>query len=399
MHLRIAIASLLLLGPSAFAQETKQDPDKPQPTPVDVARDLAAERDRLQREINYVKERAKNGKAAMAGRLAAPKQDFRSIDAGKMVQIAPPAPTMPVRPRAARVATPDEMNNHAQDTMLVVNGRAIATGVYEGLVEFMASNPAAGDEKMRSQRALYELIQTEAIASAFEENEAAEKVGEVFGQIDAGKPIADLAKTIGVVPGASPEGRVEVTRNSQFGPRFEQAAFTTEAGKRARAFRNQNGLVILQVDSIEKGATPDLDKVIGTAVQIPYTPEAASLQKAQQAVNTGQIDILVRDQKTFDMLPEFFRPMAPVPATTPVGAAPNAADMTKLTAQLQQLQTAMDALRGKTDAESVRQLQILEQQHTQLKAMLRAAQAQQDDMDIDKGGEKPAEKVPPVKKG
>lgn len=404
MPLRITLVSVLLLGSSAFAQEQKQDPDKPQPTPVDVARDLTAERDRLLREINYVKDRAKNGKSTLAARLASPAQNFRSIDAGKMVQIAPPVPTAPLRPRAARIATPDEMGNHAADTMLVVNGRAIATADYEGLVQFMAGSPAAGDEKARSQRALYELIQNEAIASAFEENEAAEKVGDLFGQLDAGKPIAELAKAIGVVPGATPEGRVDVTRNSQFGPRFEQAAFTTAAGKRARAFRNQNGLVILQVDSVEKGASPELDKVIGTAVQIPYSTDAATLMKAQQAVNTGQMDILVRDQKTLDMLPEIFRPMAVPAATTPLAPAMSPAEVAKLTEQLQQLQTTMEALRGKTDAESVRQLQALEQQYTQLKTMLRAAQARGDDVldadkSGDKSGEKTGEKTPPVKKG
>lgn len=383
MDLRLLPASLLLLGNAAIAQiplppagqtpPPAQDPDKPAPTPAEVAKQLQAERDRLAREIAYVQDRAKNAKALLADKLASKPQTFKTIDAG--VNAASVPPMAPTQPRAARVATAEELGNHANDTLLIVNGRAIPQKAFDDVVQYLAASPSSGDEPMRAQRALFDLIRIEAVASAFEDNEAAERVGELLGQLDAGKTPAELAKAVGTVPGASPEGKIEVTRNSVFGPRFEQVAFTTEAGKRARPFRNANGLVILHIDSIEKGATPDLDKAIGTAIQVPYSPDQAALQKAHLAVNTGQVDVLARDQKTIDMLPEMFRrAMTPAPGQDLIQQGTvelKPVDNTAAMKQLEQLSAEMAALQGKTDEQSKKRLQALQQQYIDLKVKIR----------------------------
>jgi hypothetical protein len=279
-----------------------------------------------------------------------------------------------VQPRAARLATADELANQPEDVMLVVNGRPILRAHYNQLVQFMAGNPASGDEKMRSQRALYELIRTEAVLSSFEEHEAAEKVNELHAQLDAGKSMADLVKSVGTVPGASPEGRIEVTRNSAFGPRLEQVAFTTEAGQRARAFKTANGIVLLHVEKVEKGASPDLDKVVATAVQVPYTDKPEALQKTHMAVNTGQLDILARDQATLDLLPDMFKQSAPVVQPAPIGPRVDIAEVTK---RLEALQVEMSALQGKTDEDSKRKLQELQDLYGQLKRALRAQEVRE----------------------
>lgn len=378
MDLRLFTASVLLLGTSAFAQNplvpgvgqapapVAQDPDKQAPTPAELQKQLQAERDRLAREIAYVKDRAKNAKALLSDKLGNKAPSFRSIDAG----VSAPAvqPMMPTQPRQARVATGEEMGNHGNDTLLVVNNRAVPQGAFDEIMAHLAKSPSGGDEAMRAQRALFDLIRIEAIASSFEDNEAAERVGDLLGQLDAGKPIADLAKAVGVVPGSSPEGKLEVTRNSVFGPRFEQVAFATEAGKRARPFRNANGIVILHVDSFVKGENPDLDKVVGTAIQVPYTPDQPTLQKAHSAVNMGQVDVLARDQKTLDMLPEMFR-RSQAPMT------PAVVDTAAIAKQIEQLAKDIGALQDKPDDESKRKLQLLQQQLAQLQAAMRSADA------------------------
>ncbi|MFY9342592.1 MAG: peptidylprolyl isomerase [Planctomycetota bacterium] len=369
MDLRLVAVSLLLLATTAIAQA--QDPDKPQPQPVDVIRDLTAEKERLLREIAYAKDRAKNGKALLAGRFVPATQGIRAIDAGRSVTFTPMAPVQPPQPRAARVGTAEEMTNHPDDTMLVVNGRAIPTSAYDSLMKYLAEHPGATDEKMRSQRALYELIRIEAIAASFEDNEAAEKAGDVMGQLEAGKTVGDLAKTVGVVPGCDAEGKFEATRSSVFGPRFEQVAFATEAGKRSRPFRNGNGLVILQVEKFDKGATADLDKVVGTALQIPYSNDPDVLQKAQMAVTTVQIDVVARDQKTLEMLPELFR--TPAPSLQSVSPVPQV-DKAALTAQMEALRAEITKLQGQTDDASKQRLQALEGEYTRLKNMLRATE-------------------------
>ena len=381
MDLRLATSLALLLGaahaqppvpavqdPAPAPAPAAQDPDKPKPTAEQEAQALAAERDRLQREIAYVRERAQHAKANLSQKFAPKAPTWKAIDAGVQPQPVAPVPS-PAQRRPARVANPDELSDHGSDTMLVVNGRPVSQAQFDQVVEFLAQSPSTGDASMRAQRVLFDLIRIEAVAAAFQENEAAERTGDLLGQLDAGKSIQELAQSVGTVAGASPEGRVELTRNSMHGPVFEHAAFTTEAGKRARPFRNAHGLVILQVESVVKGETPDTDKVVLHAIQVPYTADAQALQKVHNSVNFGQVDLVVRDQQTLDLLPQLFRPMPAMPPAAPVPGR----DTTAIEQALQQLTTEIAALQDATDDAAVARRAALQARYDQLKHELRAA--------------------------
>jgi hypothetical protein len=385
MDLRLAPTLVLLLGavlaqnptpvppapaPAPVPPPQQQDPDKPKPSPAQEAEALAAERHRLELEIAYVRERAAKAKALLAEKLAPRQPTWKAIDAGVAVSPVPAMP-VPMQPRQARVANPDELADHGNDTLMVVNGRAVPQGAFDALMEHLAKASAGGDEAFRAQRALHELIQLEGIASQFQENEAAERTGDLLGQLEAGKPIAELAKSVGTVRGATPEGRIELTRNSMYGLRFEQVAFATEPGKRARPFRNQHGLVILQVDSVEKGDKPQLDKVVLHAIQIPYTPDPQQLQKVQASVGMGQVDVLVRDQKTFDMLPQMYRGQQGIMAAPQPDAG---RDTSAIERALKDVSDQMEALKGKDDTESQAKLKALQTRYDQLKLVLRTMQ-------------------------
>ncbi len=385
MVLRFTLGSLLLFGATAHAQAgvtphvpapapapapvTTQDPDKPQPTAAESIAELAKEKVRLEKEIQYVQGRAKNAKALLSDKLTARSQSFRSIDAGVIATPVPQAP--PAAPRYARISTKDEMASLPQDTMLTVNGRPVSRGNFNQLMDHLRLSPSTGDESMRAQRALFELVMTEGMAAAFPESEAEGILADVLPQLEQGKSMADLAKAIGTVRGASPEGRVELTRNSNFGPHFEQIAFATAAGQRARPFRNAQGIVVLAVESNEKGATPELDKVTGTAIQIPHSTDQGALQKAQMSISMGQLDIVVRDDEVLQMLPPVWRQPAPVPEQipTPVGNA------TALRDSLEKLQAEMTKLGNPTDAATKQRLETLQAEYHQVKLALKRAEA------------------------
>ena len=53
----------------------------------------------------------------------------------------------------------------------------------------------------------------------------------------------------------------------ELGPKAEQIAFSLPAGQRSRPFRSAQGYVVLQCESVEKGTSPELDKVIAHALQ------------------------------------------------------------------------------------------------------------------------------------
>lgn len=412
MELRLVTVSLLLLGTTAIAQtppaptpiqpavpgqplapnatqNPSQDPDKKQQSPEQILKDLAAEKERLAREISYVQDHAKNQKAMLAQKLAPKAQNWKAIDAG----VSAPAfqPAQPMTPRFARLATAEEMASRSNDTLLLVNGRAVTQGMFDELSHYLAGNPAAGDETRRQQLAMFELIKIEGIAAAFEDNETAERVSDLLNQLAGGKSINELAKAVSVVRGSNPEGKLDVTRNSMFGPRLEQVAFATAEGQRARPFRHTEGVVILQVDKIEKGASPEQDKVHASAILVPYSPDAAAVTKAQTAVNTGQIDVLVRDERTMAMLPSMFKQ----PTTPPMPMlAPGQGQ--RLQEELQQLGRDMAELQKQDTPEAQQKLKMLNQRQAELMAQLRAADGVAADGDA--AGVKPALDVAMVKK-
>jgi hypothetical protein len=383
MHLRpnlgSLLGSLLLLGVSTPAQQPPlptplpapgqtppADPDKPQQTPEQELGELAKEKARLEREIKYVQERAKNNKVMLANKLRAPTQSFRAIDAGvTKPAAAPPTP----QPRFARLPIGDELAKFPQDAMLLVNGRPINRSVFDAVMTHMKAAGGAEPDNMRAQRVLYDLVAIEAMSGAFAESEAEATLGEVLTELDKGKSMQELAKKYGTVQ-ADADGKIEVTRNSPLGPRFEHIAFETKPGTRARPFRNARGIVVLNVDSYEKGATPDLDKVIGTAIQIPFTSDAATLAKAQQMVNLAQMDLVARDADVLAMLPQRWRQpdaaAAPTPAVSDAGQLREA--LTKLEATIAKLATS-------TEAGAQEQRATLEKQVAQIKEAIKRAEA------------------------
>ncbi|MCU0867304.1 MAG: hypothetical protein MUC36_26270 [Planctomycetes bacterium] len=399
MDLRLVIGSLLFVGttaaqnapftpaipgtaPAAGAQEpAKQDPDKPQPTPAQQIDELTKEKARLQKEIDYARERAKNAKVLLREKFAPRTATHRAIDAGVMAgpskMTAPPVSP----PKAASIATAEELGNHPQGTMLIVNGRPIAQASYDQLMKYLGTLPNAGDEAMRSQRAMFELIRVESTASTFEDNEATERMGELVAQLEGGKQIGDLIKDYAPVAGGNPDGSIEVTRNSVFGPWLEMVAFETAAGSRSRPFRTGQGLVLLQTDKVEKGASPELDKVIGKAILVPYSNDPEAMNKAQMAISMGQVEIKVRDQKALESLPAMFRQMAADmgEAITPVrldGApemATPAGQAEQLNAVLKQLADELAKPFDANDAAAKTRREALEKQYAEVKKALSGA--------------------------
>jgi flagellar motility protein MotE (MotC chaperone) len=338
MQLRFVAAAFLLLGTPLAAQA--QDPDKPQNSPQAQLEELQRERERLQKEIGYARERAAKKQQLLKDKLSRSQPTYRAIDAGASV---PPAPVMPAvqPPRQARVGTAEEFANQPEGTAMVVNGRPVPQRAIDELVAYLGSVPGAGDAAMQMQRALFE---------------------------------------------------VEVTRNSMFGPLLERAAFGGTAGKRTGPIRTGDGIAVLVLRELVKGERPELDRAVGTAIQVPYTQDPTALGKAQMAVNTGQIDLIVRDDALRQQLPAMFLPQAaPAVSQTVI-------DTTAVEKQMAELSAIIAQLQGKDDDDSKRKLREVERMYAELKASLsRGAATVEKPIDADEVI-KEAPAVPPVKK-
>jgi hypothetical protein len=405
MELRLLTASLLLLGSSVVAQT--QDPDKPQNSPQAQLEELQREKERLGKEVGYVKERAANQKKLLAEKLLRGKPQYKSIDAGSNMPAAPVAKVAPVTPRMARVATKEELGNMPEGAAMLVNGRPVMQRALNDLAAFLAkatpaaptdadAQTAAAEATMRGQRAAFDFLRIEAIASSFDEVQAEteDQIGQIAAALDGGKPIAEFVKAHGSVRGADADGRISVTPYSPFGPLFEQVAFTTEVGKRSRPFRTAEGLALLVVESETKGERAELDRRSCVVVQIPYTKDAAAMGAAQTAVNQGQVDVIVRDAQGLEIVPAMFKP---APAVAPTVVKPVDAEL--VNKQLAELSAQMAELQGKDDDDSKAKLRKLEANYAELKQSLKGAadgdQPKVIDVMIE---EAPVKAAPPVKK-
>jgi hypothetical protein len=360
MDLRPLCGLLFLLTVGLPAQG--QDPKPSDPEQADRLAALQREKERLERELTYVKDRVANAKALLAVKLGKRTLSVRTIDAGTAAA-APVAP--PLAPRPARLMQADEAATLPADVLMTVAGTPISRSLYEQLVAHQ------GDKlppEVRSQMALYELIRIEGTAAEFDVGEVEAVLQEVVARLAEGKSVAELARSYGVLPGADENGRIEIQRNGRFGLRLEQLAFATAPGTTTRPFRHHGGVVVLHVDSVEQGATRELDKVVAHAVQVPYSAEAAQLLKAQQMVAAAQVEVVVRDAALLPLLPPAFRDPADLapPATV-------SGDVETLRKSLEELQAEIERTRGSDSEIDKSRLPMLEARMQRLEEELKAA--------------------------
>lgn len=374
MEVRLVVGSLLFLAATAAAQQggapapapaaqgqaaPKQDPDKPQPTPAEEAAALQKEKDRLAREIEYTHDRAKNMKALLAAKFAPTKPTWKAIDAGT-VQQQMAAAVEKVRPIPARLANDAEKEAFGEDGILMVNGNVIRRPQFAAVMDYVRTLPNSGDDNQRAQRILMDMIRTEVACTAFPDSEAMSVAGEVVQRLANGTPAADLARKHGVVPGATPEGRITVTRNSEFGPVIEQVAFATKVGERTLPIRTSLGVLVMQVAAFEKGASNELDKLQVDAILVPLVEDRFKVQTVLDTAMAGQVQLVARDQATLEMLPRIFRPES-------VGKA---VDNGTLQATIDMLAAEIEKLANATDEASIQRRTALEQQLAQTKAAM-----------------------------
>ncbi len=359
-----------------------QDPDRPGPSQTEEVTSLQREKERLMREIDYVKDRVTNAKDLLTNKFAKRKLSVRAIDAGTSSIAQPMAPAL--APRHARLMQEDEAANFPADVMMLVSGTPISRTLFNQLV----SQPGANvDASMRGQMALYELIRIEGTAAEFTEGDLESSVQDLMAKLAEGKTITELLPEHSTLPGAEADGRIEITRNSRFGPRLEQVAFDLEVGGTSRPFHHHAGIVVLHKDSVEKGATPELDKVVAHVIQIPYTREPAQLQKVMASISSAQIELVVRDKDTMLLLPMVYRDAEYLPKPLPGEAGEGGetgetrVDATVLMKSLETLQQEMERARAAdTDIEKAR-LPMLEARYERLKAQLSQLHQKQADGD------------------
>ncbi len=286
--------------------------DKPRPrelTPEERVARLKAELEQLKKELAYVNDRGGQIVPMIADKLAAQAKPFEptKIDAGTSKAMA--APVVAPQPSKAVVAVEGEtaMPEHAA---LTVNGRPVTQAAIDELIAHLKQLPDQGPDDLLGQRALMELIRIEVAHAAFAKDAevAQQQILTVQKELQDGADFAAVAKAHSKGPGAENGGAIgAVTRNSPHGLALERAAFTTKAGEVSAVFRTPQGFCVLRADKANKGDTPAADNVECSLILVPFTADLAALRQAQAAVATGQVEIVLRDEKMREMLPVQFR--------------------------------------------------------------------------------------------
>lgn len=304
----------------AKAGETQQPAnDKPAPprelTPQEQKAKLEAEIERLQKEIAFVRARRGTIKTTIAEKLAQQSQTFepKKINAGTSRAAAPAALSAP--PRKAKVLEAAEGADLGADVLLLVNGRPIKQSEVNQLIDYLKGFPATDGADVvaaeaMAERAVRELIQIEVAHAAFlkEADAAAARMKQLQAQLEKGTDIGELIKTAPVNdPDREPGAAFTITRNSPHGLVLERMAFATKPGHATQIFRTPLGFTILRVEKFEKGTTPLQDRADVRMLMIPYGPDLMEVRKALMPLHTGQLDIVIKDEKTRQLLPIQFR--------------------------------------------------------------------------------------------
>jgi hypothetical protein len=388
MDVRTTAASLLFLAAPSFltdtalaqvpgatqpptqapAATTKQDPEKQAPAAADPVEALSREKARLEREIEFARARVAAARSALSAKFKPHERTWREIDAGTLTQTNTAAVAAQARPQSARIASKPESEALGTDGMLLVNGAVIRRPLFDSVMSYLRTVPNSGNDEQRAQRTLMELIRTEVASTAFPDSEAQLVAAQVVQRLANGSTPAEMARMYGIIPGATADGRLEVMRNSALGPVLEQAAFTSEVGKTTTPIRTSMGAVVLKVAAIEKGASPELDKVQVDAILVPYTQDSFALQKVLDTAMAGQVTLVGRDQSVVDMLPTMFRPSGP--RSKPVDTDTLNKTLVRLEAERTRLEAA---LKEKPDGTTEKQLQGIVAQIEKIKAVLDAA--------------------------
>ena len=366
MHTRLAVVAPLMLAAVLQAQEP---PAGQGPTPQQQLEKLKAEKQRLQREIEFAKKRAQQASGLLSNKFRRGAPKFRSIDAGKPNGMLSTMPK-PVKRKPARIGTPEEMKVGGGDAMVVVNRRGIGDKVFNDVSEYLMSyNPQARPDLV-ANRVLYDLIRIEGVVGSFVDNQAKVYLAEALDKLQAGSmSFADAAKNYGTVQGADESGKLTVTRNSVQGPFFEFMAFSTAAGQVSRPFATPKGYAVVKVEELVKGKTASLDQLKCSVALFKFSNDEAEMTEAQYAVTSGQADVLVRDQSVMAKLPALYRAQT-APASRPAGPT-QAARIATMKAQLQKLVSA-----GEGQGAEAKKLRA------QIQAMSQRARAQGSDADI-----------------
>ncbi len=371
-----------------------QDPDKPVRTAADEISDLTREKERLEREIAYAQQRVAGAKRMLAEKLGNRTQSLRAV---KFQVATPPAPVARPPMKKARVMTDEERSSNTLDVMLTVDGQPVRQGQFDELVGYLRTVPgpegadAAQRNALDGQRAMFELVRTASVQARFHENPAEAQMADVLGQIQQGAKASDLVAKVGTVPGAQPDGTLEVTPNSFLGVKFEQTAFSLKPGQHSRPFLMPQGYVILECkERIATDGGGERVKVCALLIAWQGSPE--ELQSAQVAAATGQVDIVVRDAAVLELLPAIYRP-APAPNEVDAGAN----QLAMLQQALAQLDAEIKKVQGIEGNDAKQRLSQLQQQRDQMQAAIEEMRKKTDAEPND--GDVKAEPVkPPVKK-
>jgi len=302
----VVVAPLLL---AAFLQ-AQEPPATQGPTSQQQLEQLKREKQRLQKEIQFARQRVDNAGSLLNSKLRRGKPTFRAIDAGKPRGMLSTAPKR-VERKTARIGTPEEMKIGGGDAMVVVNRRGISQKIFDDVSQYLLSYSPQANPDLIAQRVLYDLIRIEGVAGTLVDDEGRMKLGQALPKLQSGEmKVADAAQTFGTLQGANEQGAMEVTRNTVHGPLFEYVAFTTPVGEMSRPFLSPRGYVVLEVVESKKGKQPALDKIACNVALFRFVEDEKRLNDAQYQVTSGQAEVIVRDLDAMMKLPALYRPQA-----------------------------------------------------------------------------------------
>jgi hypothetical protein len=307
-----------------------QNPDRPTKTPEQRMEELRQEQTRLNREIEFVRERVSDSKARLQAKLKQRSMDIKSIDAGKSANA--PTAQAPAR-RPAVLMSEEQVAAQGKDTLMLVEGQPIRQSDLDGLMQYMEQSGTAPTADVRQQRAVLELVRTAAVMGSLGEAtaDALRQMQEARAAAEGGEDFVEVAKKFSRGPLVD-DAKLTFTRNCPYGLAVERAVFATAPGQMTDIIAGQTSFILVKVEKVNSSDEPLTATVEGRVIMIPYHPDPTEIQQVQTRVALGQASMQLRDKQVLEILPTMLRPSGVAgekPTQSDSDAAPKADDAQK----------------------------------------------------------------------
>ena len=210
---------------------------------------------------------------------------------------------------AARLLSDEEKKALPGDVILVVDGVPATVSEFDAAMAYLQSYPNQRDEDAMKKQAILELIRQKAAEAAFPDTAptAEAKILELQKKLKAGEDFAKVAKEQSDCPSSQRGGDLGKFGRVGMDFWFTKTSYGLKVGEVSDVVQSTFGYHLIKVTAIEKGETPEQDKVQASHILALYSPNQGMVRQVSQRVHAGKSELAFASEEYLAYAPDVYR--------------------------------------------------------------------------------------------